>query len=170
MKAVNHARRLTASETFNVMGPTVELLTGPTENDHDSCLMKGTIPVGGVIPLHSHADPETFIVVSGDAEALSKTLDSFAWIPLGPGDVFHVPGNAPHAFRNRGPAPATMVILSTSKIGRFFREIGTRDEKPVRPPSPEMVERFLRTAARYGYWNATPEENARVGIALVPPG
>jgi len=26
------------------------------------------------------------------------------------------------------------------------------------------IQRFLNVAARYGYWNAKPEENARVGI------
>ena len=31
------------------------------------------------------------------------------------------------------------------------------------PPVPD--ERFLATAERYGYWNATPEENAEVGLA-----
>jgi hypothetical protein len=34
------------------------------------------------------------------------------------------------------------------------------------PPSPDVVERFLRTSERYGYWNATPEENAAVGVEL----
>jgi len=27
----------------------------------------------------------------------------------------------------------------------------------------------MATAERYGYWNATPEENAEVGIFLSPP-
>ena len=34
------------------------------------------------------------------------------------------------------------------------------------PPSPEAIERFLQTSARYGYWNATPDENAAVGLTL----
>src|SRR5262245_20276905 len=90
-KAPEQAHLLDVHETLNVMGPTVELLTLHTENDRESCLMKGTIPAGGVIPLHSHADPETFIVVSGEAEALSKTADRFTWIPIRAGDVFLVP-------------------------------------------------------------------------------
>ncbi len=59
-----------------------------------------------------------------------------------------------------------MIIVSTAKIGRFFCEVGTRDKAPTAPPSPEAIERFLKVAARYGYWNATPEENASYGIAL----
>jgi len=34
------------------------------------------------------------------------------------------------------------------------------------PPSGPAVRQFLGTAARYGYWNATPEENAEVGLRL----
>jgi hypothetical protein len=41
---------------------------------------------------------------------------------------------------------------------------------PAGPPSAEAIERFLATAERYGYWNATPEENAEVGLALPAPG
>jgi hypothetical protein len=36
-------------------------------------------------------------------------------------------------------------------------------------PSPEAIERFLRVSERCGYWNATPEENAGVGVALPTP-
>ena len=40
-------------------GATIDFLT-PVE-DGAPCLMRGTIPAGGVVPLHSHADPETSI-------------------------------------------------------------------------------------------------------------
>lgn len=172
MKATNgvdYAHRLDVRDTLDVMGPKVEFFSLPTEDDNDCGLMRGTIPPGGLIPLHSRADPETFIVVSGEAEALSKTPEGLAWMALGPGDVFHVPNGAPHAFRNRGPMPATMIIASTSKIGRFFREVGTPAGQRAPGPSADRVEQFMRTAARYGYRNATPEENARFGIMLTPP-
>jgi hypothetical protein len=65
-----------------------------------------------------------------------------------------------------------MIVVSTSKIGRFFREVGrrVRPTEPFRPPSQEVVQHFLQTAQRYGYWIATPEENATAGIVLLPPG
>jgi len=37
------------------------------------------------------------------------------------------------------------------------------------PPSGETIRRFRDTARRYGYWNATPEENARLGLVLPAP-
>jgi hypothetical protein len=30
------------------------------------------------------------------------------------------------------------------------------------------VEQFLATSARYGYWNATPEQSAAAGLPLNP--
>lgn len=150
-------------EAVNVLGPVIEFLTPPSAGT--PCTMRGTIPAGVVIPLHSHADPETYVVESGAAEALRDSERGYEWVSLRAGDVLHVPGNAKHAFRNTTDAPAIMLVISTAKIGRFFREIGT----PVGAPPPSaaaVLQRFLETAARYGYWNATPEENARVGIAL----
>jgi hypothetical protein len=34
------------------------------------------------------------------------------------------------------------------------------------PPTPEAMEQLFATAARYGYWMASPEENAAIGISL----
>ena len=150
-------------ETINVMGPTIEFLTPPDEpEDATPCVMRGTVPPGGVVPLHAHADPETFLARSGAFEGLVHSGDAFEWVPIGAGDVFHIPGGARHAFRNRSDAPAVMIIVSTARIGRFFREVST----PPGPPPAAAIERFLETAERYGYWNATPEENAAVGLDM----
>jgi hypothetical protein len=70
-----------------------------------------------------------------------------------------VPRDRKHGFRNRREEPAVMIVVSTTRIGLFFREVAGA-------PSPEAIEHFLRTAERYGYWNATPEENAEVGIEI----
>ncbi|MCA1406516.1 cupin domain-containing protein [Ensifer sp. IC3342] len=86
---------------------------------------------------------------------------------LRPGDVFHVPGGAKHAFRNRSDAPAVMIIVSTDRIGRFFREVGIRVTATLErlgPPPDEMIQHFLEMSARYGYWNASLDENARIGL------
>jgi quercetin dioxygenase-like cupin family protein len=159
--------------TLDVLGPTVQLLTPPAADDDSPCVMRGTIPPGVVIPLHSHADPETFFVLSGEVEGLTVSDAEVAWVRIRPGDIFHVPGGARHAFRNQTPAqePAVMLLISTARIGRFFQEVG----KPARPgahppdpPSADELRHFQETSDRYGYWNATAEENARIGISLPP--
>jgi quercetin dioxygenase-like cupin family protein len=153
-------------ETIEVLGPTIQFLSTPEPDDNAPCVMRGTIPPGGVVPLHSHADPETFLAVSGEVEGLSHSYDGFSWVRVRPGDVFHVPGGAMHGFRNRSAQPAVSLIVSTMKIGRFFREVAT-SSTAAGPPSEEQIEHFLATAERYGYWNATPEQNAELGLA--PP-
>jgi hypothetical protein len=51
-----------------------------------------------------------------------------------------------------------MYLVSTGTIARFFREIAGRGP-----------EEFLEIADRYGYWNATPEENAEIGLTIPAP-
>jgi hypothetical protein len=83
--------------------------------------------------------------------------------------VFHVPGGAKHAFRNHWREPTVMMSITTTRLGAFFVEVG----RPVPPgthpasqPSADAIRHFLETAARYGHWIATPEENMGVGIDL----
>jgi uncharacterized RmlC-like cupin family protein len=155
-------------ETIEVLGPTIQVLTPPGVDDWMPCLMRGTIPPGVVIPMHAHADPETFVVDAGEAEGLALDGDDAEWVRITSGDVFHVPGGARHAWRNPTPEPVAMLIVSTAKMARFFQELGTpmRPGETTGPPSPETLRHFLETSERYGYWNASPEENARVGISV----
>ena len=56
--------------TRYVLGPRIQFLTALSENDDDYCLIKGTVPAGVVVPLHSHAERETFYVVGGEIQGL----------------------------------------------------------------------------------------------------
>ena len=116
-----------------VLGPSLRYVTEP--RDGEPCVLLGTIPPGIQVPLHSHADVETFSVVAGDLDALTVRGDDFEWIALRPGDIWHVPGDAPHAFRNGAAEPAVTLITTTARLGRFFREVGRRfDSERVRHP------------------------------------
>jgi hypothetical protein len=87
---VRVARRVAASafETINVMGPSIQFLTPLEEGEDTPCLMRGTIPPGVVVPLHSHADSKTFLQVFGEVEALVEAEDGFDWVRVRAGDVF----------------------------------------------------------------------------------
>jgi hypothetical protein len=127
--------------------------------------MRGTIPPGVAVPLHSHADPETFLLVSGSVQGLAFRGDDFEWITITAGDVFHVPDGAKHGFRNDGDEDAVMMITSTAKIGRFFREPGVavRPGSAPSPPTPERIRRLFEASVRYGYWNASRRRTHRSG-------
>ena len=72
--------------------------------------------------------------------------------------MVHIPGHVRHAWRNRSRHAAVMHLVTTATIGRFFREIAA-------DPG-----RFLAISERYGYWNATPDENAVVGLQITAVG
>lgn len=155
---------------ISILGPTIQFLT-PPDDEGAPCIMRGTIPPGVSIPLHSHGDPETFVMISGAVEGVVFDGDGHRWLPIRAGDIFHVPGHAKHAWRNAGRDPAVMLIVSTSKMGRFFGELASQLSASSSQgiPSPEDLQRFNDLAAKYGYWNASPEENARIGIVLPEP-
>lgn len=162
----------TAVGVLEVLGPRVRIVTPLTGDDRSPCLLRGTIPAGGVVPLHSHPEPETFIALDGAMEGLVGTGKGLRWVALEAGGVLHVPGGVPHAWRNRSDAPAESYIVTEEGIARFFREVGTpitaADGSPASEPSPADLERFAGAAKRFGHWLAGPEENAAIGI--VPPG
>ncbi len=148
-----------AVEALDVLGPTLQILTPLDEGELAPCMIRGTIPPGGIVPLHAHDDPESFLLLSGAAEILIDAPDARTWARVARDDVVHVPGGKRHAFRNTGSAPAVMILVTTARLGRFFREVAGGD-----------AQRFAATAARYGHWLGTPEENAAVGLTLPPAG
>jgi len=154
----------TTGACVDVFGPTVEFLTLPEETHNDFCVLKGVIPPGVSISLHSHPDTEDFFILSGEVEALRQGTQGYEWIVGKAGDFFHVPGGVRHAWRNVSHEPLTALITTTTKLGRFFQEAGRPVTGTPQPVTPEDLAHFLAIATTYGHWNATPEENAAVGI------
>jgi Cupin domain len=143
--------------TLDMLGPTLQILTPPSEDARAPCLLRGTIPPGGAVPLHSHPEPESFLAVSGEVEGLVESNGSVSWVRVRPGDVLHVPGGAKHAWRNRSREPAVSVVVTEESLADFFREVGT----PVgTTPAADAAERFAEASLRRGHWLGTPEENA----------
>jgi len=147
-----------------VFGPTIEFLTSPTGLQTDFCILRGTIPPGIFVPLHSHPDVEDFIMISGELQALKQDADGYKWVVAKAGDYVHVPGGTPHAWRNISHEPAVTLLITTKKLGQFFREAGRPVTGFPQPILLDDLERFATIAKQYGYWNATPEENSAAGI------
>jgi hypothetical protein len=75
----------------DLMGPTVEFLTSPQEASINFCVLKGVIPPGVAVPLHSHIDTEDFIVISGEVQALRQGTQCYEWTAAKAEDYLHVP-------------------------------------------------------------------------------
>jgi quercetin dioxygenase-like cupin family protein len=150
------------SKMLDVLGPRVQLVTDLTENK-DYSLMKSEVPAGVIVPVHSHHDRETFVVLSGELEAFMED----SWKTVRAGETLDIPGNVKHAWRNSSGETVTLLIVSTVNMGEFFNEIGRPvDTVPPGPPSPEALQHFVEVAIAYGYWLGTPEDNASIGIKL----
>jgi quercetin dioxygenase-like cupin family protein len=149
-----------AREVFspqNHLRPMNEYLTDVSDNDGDYCLIRCTLPAGAVVPMHSHADRETFYVLSGKVDALREDR----WEELGAGDVFDVAGGTKHAWRNSSQVAASIICVTTTKMARFLQDIST---SAVDTSPEEHAQRFLELVHANGYWLASPEENAAVGL------
>ncbi|OBK43621.1 cupin domain-containing protein [Mycobacterium sp. 1081908.1] len=152
----------TGRDALEVFGPVVEFMTPPDEKQF--CVMRAVIPPGVVVPLHRHDDFEDFYILAGGHQVLVENRGGLEWRDARAGDYVRVPGDVPHAHRNVSQEPAVDLIITTARMGRFFRDVGRPVGSP--PPTAREVARFVETAGRYGYRLATPDENVAVGITL----
>ena len=134
---------------FEVLGASIEFLAGPQQGDEAPCILKGTIPSGVVIPMHSHDVIEIFFVLSGNIEVLVEAGEKMQWAEVSVGDLIEIPSNAKHAFRNRSQNPVLNLLFTTSKHGRYFQEIGRplTSGESVRPPAPDEIQHLLKNSA-----------------------
>ncbi len=157
-------------EVYEVFGPTIGFLTPPSEQDNSYCVIKGIIPSGVSVPIHSHPDDESFYVLSGEVQVLAQQEANSNWKKVRTGDFVHLRGGVKHAWRNLSADPVETLVTTTSRLGRFFQEVGRPvipgQIIPPSPPSPTELQYFMQAAARYNHWLGTPEENAAIGISL----
>jgi len=150
-------------DTYEIFSPQRDLrpgnryLTEVTDGDGDYCVMLCSLPPGVVVPLHSHADRETFYVISGTPDAFRGDH----WETLGPGDVFDAQDGIAHAWRNSSSTTVSMLCVTTMRMARFLRDVGV-DDGAADPLA--HAERFLKLVREHGYWLANPEENAAIGL------
>jgi quercetin dioxygenase-like cupin family protein len=95
------------------------------------------IPPGSGTPPHTHASPETFLVLEGEIR-----FGHFAGPPREiagrPGTCVKVGSMEPHNYRNPGPAPARMLVLLEPSMTAFFRDIG-RPDRPAEGAPPDFA-------------------------------
>lgn len=149
-------------EWLDLFGPQVQLVTALSDENDGYCLLRGTLPAGVVVPLHSHADRETFYILEGDLQGFRRDR----WMTLADGDILDILGGVKHAFRNVSAAPVYLLFVTTTRLGRFFHEVGRPVATvPPGPPAPADLRRFLEISHHHGHWLGSPEDNAAIGIS-----
>ena len=157
----------TSKVVLDILGPTVEFLTSPASAHGDFCVMRGMIPPGVAVPLHSHDATEVFFVLSGTKQVLTLGSGPAEWVDVRAGDYVHVPRGTRHAHRNVSDEPLIELVITTARLGNWFEEVGTPATSAPRPPAADDLERFLAASSRYGYWLGSPEDNAAVGLRML---
>ena len=155
-------------QTFIVLGVLLQFLSTPDQINDQISVMRGTVPSGVVIPLHSHADPEIFYVLNGSLEVFEAEGPAAGWQTVNAGEVVSIPGNVGHALRNTSHSPITSLTVSKLELYSFFRELARPFDpnRPPAPPTPDEMQQLFSVAEKYEYWLASPDENAAIGISL----
>jgi quercetin dioxygenase-like cupin family protein len=154
-------------QTFDVFGVQLQFLVAPEETGNQTCLYKGILPSGVVIPLHRHPDSEVFYVLEGTLEVYQESGEYKGWHSVRAGKASAVAPGVKHALRNTSSAPSAAIAVTERGLYEFFREIAKpAQEWPSTPPSPDDMQRLFAVAAKYSYWMGSHEENAAVGIKL----
>jgi quercetin dioxygenase-like cupin family protein len=160
---ITTSEKADTGEILDVLGPRIKFLTALSDNDQEYCLIRGTVPAGLVVPIHSHPERETFYVLEGEVEGFWEDR----WSTLGVGDVCDLPGGLKHGWRNPSSVPASMLVVVPMRLAWFFRDIG----RPVAtvapgPPKSADLQRMIEISRAYGYWLGGPADNAAVGISF----
>lgn len=148
-------------DVIDLIGGRLEIVGRADAPGADAVIMRGEVPPGGGVPLHSHPDYECFHVLAGSLEVF---IEGAGWLTVETGRSAVVARNERHAIRNSTDAPVELMIVVNNRLARFFQEAGSPGEQgaPLPPPTPEKIQQFLSVANRYGYWMASPQEDAEI--------
>ncbi len=134
--------------------------------DEHMSVLRGTLQPGVFVPLHSHADVESFYALEGEIALYRDDGTAAGWFTAKPGDLVVLRDSVKHAWWNKGSSPAVMMLFTTGKLCRWLEQLATPIEpgQPPQPPTPEYMEKFVKLAAENQYWFGTPQENAAIGL------
>jgi quercetin dioxygenase-like cupin family protein len=155
-------------QAFNVVGVKIQFLVTPEQVRDQISVMRGTVPPGGVIPLHSHPDAEIIYITEGSIEIFQAEGPDAGWSTVSAGQTVSIPGKVKHALRNVASFPVISVLITKTGIYQFFKELARPfdpNQIPA-PPTPAEMQKLFTLAAKYEYWMASPQDNAAIGISL----
>jgi oxalate decarboxylase/phosphoglucose isomerase-like protein (cupin superfamily) len=100
-------------------------------------MVVAAIPPGVAVPLHSHIDPEDFIVISGEVQALRQDTQGYEWTAAKAGDYLHVPNGARHGWSNASSEPFVTFIITTARLAKILSRGGKTSGGTPQPGTAE---------------------------------
>jgi len=147
-------------QTVNVLGILCEWKLKPEETGGIYGMIEILVPPGAGVPMHAHAAHEAFHVLEGQAEFERLGSNGSEWLQANPGDLFHIPGDTMHGFRNPGSSPARMLVLFGADLASFFEEAGVPVDlaaPPAGPPTTEQIACGVAIMRKHGMQFADPQ-------------
>jgi mannose-6-phosphate isomerase-like protein (cupin superfamily) len=128
----------------------------------DYCVLAAEMPAGVVVPLHSHADRESFYLLSGEM----TFYDGDSWRILRQGDFVDVFGNTKHAWRNASESSASLLVVTTVRMGIFLQRVSSSVETKVDTRADSRrQEHFFKLVQEHGCWMGSPADNKAIGLS-----
>ena len=147
-------------QTVNVLGILCEWKLKPEETGGIYGMIEILVPPGAGVPMHAHTAHEAFHVLEGQAEFERLGSNGSEWLQANPGDLFHIPGDTMHGFRNPGSSPARMLVLFGADLASFFEEAGVPVDlaaPPAGPPTTEQIACGVAIMRKHGMQFADPQ-------------
>jgi quercetin dioxygenase-like cupin family protein len=148
-----NVERIRRGETLSidVMGIQMECKISERDTNHHYCLFEMTVPPGAGVPLHHHAEHETFWVVDGEAEFGRLGAEGPEWFAIAAGDTVNVPGWAFHGFRNASAQNARLLLTCSVGLETFFHEVGVELASGASPRSIPLPQSDIERVVRAGW-------------------
>ena len=158
----------TEPSIYRVLNIQIQFLAAPDQTGTDISIMRTVIPTDTTIPLHSHADPEIFYLLAGAMEVFQERNGHGEWKKIRSGEMVSIPGGIKHAIRNTSSIPVISLVTTKMELYLFFRTLSrpVTGEAINDPSATNEMDRLFASAEKYGYWLASPQENAAIGIFL----
>jgi quercetin dioxygenase-like cupin family protein len=123
-------------ESYQIGPELVTLKVLTAESGGRYLVIEVTTPPGGGPPIHTHPSDEVFFVVEGEFEFPTIRDGEIQAVKGSAGESVHIPGSAPHTYRNVGNDYGTLigVLAPGGEMEGFFKEGGVLyTEMPKRP-------------------------------------
>jgi mannose-6-phosphate isomerase-like protein (cupin superfamily) len=128
----------------------------------DYCVFTAEMPAGVIVPLHSHSDRESFYILSGEM----NFYDGASWRILKQGEFVDVFSNTKHAWRNASKFSASLLVVTTVRMGVFLQQVSSSVETKLDNQAASIQkEHFFELIQSYGYWLGSPGDNEAIGLS-----
>jgi quercetin dioxygenase-like cupin family protein len=129
--ATEGARKVAPSEgeRFDIAGAHLTWKVKSEDSGYAFSVCEQSLAPGECVPLHSHASPEAFYVIEGEADFLRFVGGKEDWIRCETGSTMILPPNSLHAFCNRSLQPCRLLGISTQLHQTFFDAVANADDE-----------------------------------------